>query len=372
VYLPVAARLGALPSSLEESARLLGQRPWTVFRTVALPQTSSAIAAGALLVFLYTISDFGAVQVLRYETLTRSIYANRAVPTTWVALSLLLGLVALLVTFAELELARRRPGPASAATGARAGLSVPLGRWRWPALIAVAALALAALAGPVAALTHWAVRGDSGIGVSGGDLLEPTLNTALAGVSAALVAVAVVLPVAYLMVRHRSPVGGLASTLVVAGFALPGLVIALALTRLTVAYPALYQGYGVLILAYVVHFGAQSMRTSQVAVATVPHRLGDAARMLGAGPLRRFVTIDLPLMLPVLAAGAGLVLLSTMKELPVTLLLAPLGFETLATRVWYAVEEGFLAEAGATSLLLLAVSGVLTWFLVIRRAQAFR
>jgi iron(III) transport system permease protein len=370
VLLPVAARLGALPSSLEESARLLGRRPWTVFRTVVVPQISSAIGAGALLVFLYTVSDFGAVQILRYDTLTRSIYANRLLDrTSSLALSLLLAVVALAVTVAERELARRRPAPDAPVQRSHAGLRVALGRWRWVAFAGVVLFMAVALVGPLASLAAWAVRGERGIGVSSGDLWQPMVNTAVAGVVTAVVAVVVVLPIAYLVVRHRSRVGDAASALVVAGFALPGLVIALALTRITVSYPALYQSFTILVLAYVVHFGAQSMRTSQVAVTQVPHRLDDAARILGAGRARRFFTIDVPLMLPVLAAGAGLVLLSTMKELPVTLLLAPLEFETLATRIWGAIEDGFLAEAGATSLLLVAVSGVLTWFLVIRRAE---
>ena len=91
--------------------------------------------------------------------------------------------------------------------------------------------------------------------------------------------------------------------------------------------------------------------------------------MLGAARVRRFRTLEVPLMLPGLAAGAGLVLLSTMKELPATLLLAPIGFRTLATRVWSSAEEGFLAEAGLLGLVLVAVSGVLTWVLVIRRSD---
>jgi iron(III) transport system permease protein len=119
----------------------------------------------------------------------------------------------------------------------------------------------------------------------------------------------------------------------------------------------------------VVHLGAQSLRTAQVAVGSVPRRLDESARVLGAGRLRRFTTVELPLMLPGLAAGAGLVLLSTMKELPITLLTSPLGFETLATRIWEDAEAVFLAEAGLASLVLVALSGVLTWLLVVRRTE---
>jgi iron(III) transport system permease protein len=119
----------------------------------------------------------------------------------------------------------------------------------------------------------------------------------------------------------------------------------------------------------VVHFGAQALGAADVAVGSVPRRLDDAARSLGAGRVRRFLTVDLPLVLPGLAAGFGLVMLSTMKELPATLLLAPIGFETLATRIWFATENVRLAEAGLAGLVLVAVSGVLTWLLTIRRME---
>jgi iron(III) transport system permease protein len=92
--------------------------------------------------------------------------------------------------------------------------------------------------------------------------------------------------------------------------------------------------------------------------------------MLGAGRVRRLVTIELPVMAPGLLAGAGLVLLSVMKELPATLLLSPPGFETLATQIWGSLEGGFLSQVGLASLVLVALSGVLTWVLVVRRSDA--
>ena len=96
----------------------------------------------------------------------------------------------------------------------------------------------------------------------------------------------------------------------------------------------LYQTVPLLIVAYVVHFGAQALRSSELAVGSVPRTLDESALLLGASRLRRAVTIHLPLMLPGLLAGGGLVMLSVLKELPATLLLAPIGYETLTTRVW--------------------------------------
>jgi iron(III) transport system permease protein len=376
VYLPVAARLAALPPALEETGRSLGRSPANVFGSIVLPQTKGAISAGALLVFLYVVSDFGAVAIVRYDTLTTRIYASRLFnPTTSVALALLLGVVAVAVVVAERTVSRRRIQTEAVAAG-RATFQAPLGRWKAPATAFVGLVVAIALVAPVTVLGLWAWRGLRGDGardrVDFEGVWQPALNTAGIAVVTSVVAIVVVLPVAYLTVRHRSKVGGVANAFVVSGFALPGLVIALAIVFWVLQAPlagGLYQTFPLLVFAYVVHFGAQSMRSSQIAVGGVPRRLDDAARSLGAGRLRRLCTVDLPLMLPGLAAGGGLVLLSTMKELPATLLLAPIGFETLATRVWSATESAFFARAGAAALVLIALSGVLTWLLTIRRLE---
>jgi len=374
VYLPVLARLGALPATLEESARSLGSPPAAVFARVVLPQTSGAIAGGTLLVFLYVISDFGAVSTLRYDTLAVRIYSSRLfAQSTSLAQGLLLALLALVVIGCERAVGRRRRRTEAVAAGRRS-LVTPLRAWKVPSLLGVLAVVTLALVAPLAALGRWAWHGFDGSRVGGppietSELVQPALNTAGVALIAAVVAVAVVLPIAYLM-RRGSRYAGALQGVVVAGFALPGLVIALALAAWVLQAPVvggLYQTFPILVYAYVVHFGAQALRSADVAVASVPRRLDDAARSLGAGRLRRFTTIDLPLVLPGLAAGAGLVLLSTMKELPATLLLAPIGFETLATRIWAATEDGFLAEAGATALLLVALSALLTWLLTVRR-----
>lgn len=377
VFLTVAARLSSMAPGLEESARLLGRRPWAVFRTVVLPQASGSIWAGSLLTFLYVLSDFGAVSIVRYDALTRAIYSARLDPQRSVPLSLVLGLLALAVVAGERGLGRRRPS--TEAGRAKRALRVPLRRWRWPAVALLGSIVTVALVAPVTVLAWWALRGltnaeaaVSSLATDPGALVEPVLRTSMVGLVTAVLAVVVVLPVARLSIRFGGRLAELPGALVVGGFALPGLVTALALVFWVLQLPSwlgLYQTLPVLVIAYVLHFGAQSLRATQVAVAGVPARVEDAARMLGARPTRRFLTVELPIMLPGLLAGAGMVLLSTMKELPATLLLAPTGFDTLATRIWAANSEGFLAETGLTSLVLLVLSGALTWVLVLRRAE---
>jgi iron(III) transport system permease protein len=368
VYLPVAARLSGLSPSLEESARLLGRRPATVFLSVVLPQCALAIAAGALLVALYVISDFGAVQFVGYDTLTRQIYGARFDRTAAVAFSLLLAVVAIVLTLVERGVARRVPQ--APVMSMRRAVTVQLGRWRVPAMAAVALVVLATLVAPLVVLCWWVWQGvvndtprfpDDG-------LIPPLVGSTWVSIAAALIAIAVVLPIARLTVRHQSRSGAAASTFVVSGFALPGIVIALSLVNLFVATP-LYQTYVVLLAAYVIHFGGQALRASQVAVAAVPVRMEEAARLLGASRWRRLWTVEVPIMLPGLAAGAGLVLLNTMKELPATLLLAPVRHESLSGRIWQTAEQVYRYDVATTSLVLIGCSAVLTWWLVIRRME---
>ncbi len=378
VYLPVAARIGGLPSSLEEAARTLGEGGFGVFRRVVWPQVQSAVQAGTLLVFLYVVSDFGVVKLMGYQTLSTNVFVNRLydAPLAF-SLGLILAVVALAVAGLE-RLAANRSTTRLAPGGVRAR-RVRLGPWKAPALLAIIVAVGAGLIAPVVVLGWWALRGLTGTG-SGFDqasidlsgLGEPALNTMIAGVVTALVAVAVVLPLAYLTTRYGGRAAEGVHTIVAGSFAVPGLLIALAVVFLTLKVPQLgflYLSLPLLLFAYVIHFGVQALRSAEVGVATVDHRLEEVARTLGAGRVRRFLRIEAPLMGPALAAGGGLVLLSTMKELPATLLAAPIGFETLATRIWNANEDGFLADMGLASIVLVAVSGVLTWFLVIRNSE---
>ncbi len=337
------------------------------------------MAAGTLLVFLYTVSEFGAVQLMGYRTLTVEIFANRLVDQERAfALALVLAVLALAVAAGERTVGLRRAR--TEVGGGRRPLQIRLGRWRWPSLAAVAGVIGMALVAPAITLGYWALRALQGERVgreladSVGDLAVPAASTALISIVTAAVAAVLVLPVAYLTARHRTRVGGMTNAVVASGFALPGLVVALSLVFWTLNAPgvgALYQTIPILIFAYVVHFGAQSMRAGQVAVGGIPARLDDVARTLGAGRVRRFFTVEVPIMLPGLLAGAGLVLLSTMKELPATLLLRPTNFETLAVRIWDAQEGGFLGEVGLAATVLVLGSAVLTWLLVVRRTDRF-
>lgn len=375
VFLPVLAKITNTSSSAEEASRLLGQGAWRTTLRVLVPQLWPAVTGGGLLVFLYCLSEFGAVSLLRFDTLTRVIYSSRLLDPE---LSLVLGLVLAVIALLVVVLMRGGNDSYQAAVG-RGGprTTIPLGRWR-PVMVLVCALpVLIGVLAPVLVFIGWVLRGAStvGVGYSGwGDdlsfLIAPATGSTIAAVTAAVVAVVITLPVAFAQVRRSSPWFTAAAGIVTSVFAVPGLVVALALVAWVVNAPELfaplYQSFPLLILGYVLHFGAQSLRVSSASLVGVSPRFDEAAATLGAGAPRRLLTVDLPMALPGLLAAGGLVLLSTLKELPATLLLAPIGFETLATTIWSAATDGFYAEVGVSSLLLIALSALLTWILVLR------
>lgn len=378
VFLPVAARLQRLPGSLEDSARVLGDSASQAFRRIVFPQIRGALGAGTLLVFLYTISDFGAVQLMRYDTLTRAIETNYlARPAIAFALSLILLVLAIVVVGGERSLSRGSDSLEQ--TRSSKPIVHALGRWQLPSLAFVVFAAVMSVGAPMVAIVDWASagllrtrNGGRRLTIDSEKVVEAARNTLESSALAAVVAVLAVLPIAFLVGRYRDRVGGASHAVIIATFALPGILIALALRFWTLrsgfAADFLSDSKALLIFAYVVRFGSLAMGITLVAVQTVPRRFHDAASTLGAGRVRRLFTIDAPMMAPGLMAAVGLVLLSTMKELPISLIIAPLGYPTLTTRIFGSFEDAFVAEAGIMAVVLVAMSAVLSWFLVLRRA----
>ncbi|HSH21734.1 MAG TPA: ABC transporter permease subunit, partial [Candidatus Caenarcaniphilales bacterium] len=140
-------------------------------------------------------------------------------------------------------------------------------------------------------------------------------------------------------------------------YAVPGIVLALAFVFFVLnVTPFLYQTLLVLVLAYAVRFLPQAVGPTRTALYQVSPRLVEVARTLGETPATAFRRITLPLLRPGLVAGMALVFLTTVKELPMTLLLGPTGFQTLATSIWSAATEGLYARAAAPAAMLMLLS----------------
>jgi iron(III) transport system permease protein len=371
VLLPVRAALGRLDRTLEETSRSLGKGPWATFFQVAFPLLRPAIAAGALLVALYTLSDFGAVSLLHYETFTWAIYIQYGYFARDLAAAFSLVLVALALGILILETQTRgRSRYYRSTTGvAQPPLTFRLGRWRWPALAFCTTVVLISLVMPISILGYWVARG-----VSAGEPLLLLWSHArnslyVSGLAAGLVVIAA-LPIAILAVRYPGRISGLLERFSYIGFALPGIVVALALVFFGVRYATpLYQTLAILIFAYLVLFLPTAVGAARASLLQVGPMVEEAARSLGRTPLQVFATITFPLVRPGILAGAALVFLLTMKELPATLILSPTGFKTLATSIWGATEDGFFAQAAAPALLLILASSVPMAFLVLRQRR---
>jgi iron(III) transport system permease protein len=171
-----------------------------------------------------------------------------------------------------------------------------------------------------------------------------------------------------LALRYPSRTSRSLERLSYAGNALPGLVIALSLVFFAARYaPAVYQTLALLVFAYVVRFFPQALSGVESAIAQVNPRVEEASRALGSGPLRTFARVTVPIARSGVLAGVALVFLSAMKELPATLLLRPIGFETLATEIWSLTQIGAYSRAAVPSLVLIAVSAPVLWLLSTER-----
>jgi iron(III) transport system permease protein len=358
VLLPVRGALGRLDPQLEDAARAMGRRPLEVFRTVTLPQLVPAIGAGALLVALYAMSDFGAVSIMRFNSFTREIYINYNASFDRTSAAALGAVLVLLMLVLFVVYARFRGRGAYHRTGpgaARRATPIPLGRWRWPALGFCALVVAVALALPVGVLAYWAAKG---IGDSTFSTLAGNAgNSLLAASAAAAIAALAAICVAVLATRFRGPASAAIERASYAGYALPGIVVALALvffgTR--VALP-LYQTLAMLVFALAAHYLPLAVGPMSASLLQVSPRVEEAARGLGRGPVEVFRTVTAPLVAGGFLAGTALVFLHAVKELPATLLLAPIGFETLATDVWRQTSVGFFEAGALPALVLLLVA----------------
>lgn len=354
-YLPLRAVFSRLDRSPYEAARTLGRPPWRALVSGVLPQALPAAAGGWLFVGLYTLSEFGAVSLLRCDTFTRAIYLEYQSSfdrSSAAVMSLILIAMASVFLLASDRFGGRGRGDArTGQTGAR--LTWCLGAWRWPAT-AISTVTAALTTGVVLIVTaDWATRG------AGWEQLartgEAALNTAGLAVVAGLVTLVAAWPIAQYAARRRSWASVALERLSHLGFALPGVAAALGLAFFALRTP-FYQTWAVLIAAYLIMFLPQAVTPVRAALTRASPRMEEAARTLGRSPTSAFLRVTLPQAAPGAVAAWLLVLITTARELPATLLLAPTGARTLASELWDAMTEAEYARAAAPAIGLLLVS----------------
>jgi len=359
--LPVRAALLGMDRSLEEAAQSLGTSRWQIFWRVTLPILRPSIAAGALLTALYTLSDFGAVMVMRYNAFARAIYVtyNSSFDRSRAAL-LALVLVALTLLLVQLErnISQKARTYRVGKGSSTASKNLHLGRWQIPALGFCFLLIGIGTLLPIGILLGWALNPhvSSPIDMKLG---EASWNAVTTSGLTAVVAALSALPLAILARRSSSGLSRRLVNLAYIGNALPGIVIGLALVFFGAnTLPALYQTMPLLILGYSVRFLPYSVAATGSALTGVNPAFEETAQSLGLHPWQRLFRVTIPLTWASIIAGMALVFLNTMKELPTTLMLSPIGFVTPATRIWMASEAGMLALIGLPGLILIGLSCV--------------
>ncbi|NUT36330.1 MAG: iron ABC transporter permease [Hamadaea sp.] len=369
VYLPAAAAFAGLDPAQEEVARSLGRTPWQTFTSVTFRQARPAVAAGALLVALYVLSDFGAVAMVRADTFTRAIFTAFDLGFDRIgALVLSLLLVALAALLVGGELATRARGARYARLGGagRPPTRLRLGVVRPVAALLLGLLATLALGVPAASLARWLAAGVSRPG-SATEIVTAALSSLSVSFAGAALTLLLALPVGLLAARAPGALATLVERATYVAHALPGVVIGLSLVffGINVAYP-LYQSTWLLALAYATLFLPLAVGAVTAAALQSPPALEETARSLGRGPFTVLRTVTVPLTLPGIGAGAALTFLACMKELPATLLLRPTGMDTLATELWRHTSTASYAAAAPYAALLVGLAALPTWLLATR------
>lgn len=376
IFLPVSAALRSTDRTLEEAARIAGGSRWAVARQVTLPLIMPAAAAGALLVGLYVLSDFGTVAMLRYRTFTLAIYqqfAGQVDRSAAAILSMALIVLALPLLSSE-ELLSRRSRRLNRSRSWQPRVPVALGRGRVPVLALLGVLVLLSLGLPLGVLGGLTLQSwlfptaaDRIWGINNDGLLRHSLNSLLLAGAAATLATLLACAPALLAARVPGPMSSFLLALSKSPFTLPGVMVGLGFVLLFNRWLTLLAGtLAALLIGFVFRVLPQAVAANESALRTVSPVLEQAARTLGCNGPGSLCRVTLPVAAPGLLASWVLVFVTAMKELPTAVLLRPPGFDTLPVRIWVAASESVHTQAAPAAFALIGLT-MATLLILMRR-----
>ena len=382
-YVYLAARTAFLEQSVcaLEVSRTLGMSPWRSFVRVALPLARPSIVAGASLVLMETVAEFGAVDYCAVDTFATGIYrtltglgSRTAAAQLSAALMLVVGVV-----FALERICRGRARHYHATYRYRALPGWRLRGWRGALAFLVCLLPiLVGFVGPTFLFVRmtW-LEGDERTRQLAWELGK---NTFLLAAISSLIAVVMAVVIAYGKRLSPTPLMKISAAVAGLGYAIPGGVVAIGVLipvvwidhRLGDAIDAMFgTSTGLLlsgtivavVLGYQVRFMAVSLNVAEGGLTRIRRSLDDAAQTLGASRTRTLLRVHLPLLRGSMLAAALLVFVDVTKELPATLILRPFDFDTLAVRVHQLASDERLHEASTGALMIILV-GLIPVFLL--------
>lgn len=354
-FLTFRAAFDRLDPAQAEAARALGAGPGRILLAVHLPRFVPAALAGALVVGLYVLGDFGVVSLMRFDTLSLALYTSWSRMEQGALLALILIGLTLVLLAAEALVALCRGPVATAGLGeARRPRPIPLGRLEAPVWLALAALIGLCVVIPVGTTLHWMGAGAAHFDL--GDLAAAAGDSLSAALPATALTVALAVPVAWLARRRTWP-ARIVERAAQLGYAIPSLALALGFVVFALrTVPSIRDTLALLWIAYAAHFMMLAMGPLRGTLPLLSTRHEEAARSLGCGPLGVLRRVTLPALRGAIVAGAALTLLAILKELPLAKLLAPLGSRSLAVSAWAFADEALFADAAPYALTLLAIS----------------
>jgi len=364
-----------------EVGQSLGLSVRESFWRICLPMARPWIAGGTLLVMMETLSDFGTVAIFNYDTLTSAIYKTwfglYSLPAALQVASVLLIFVVVITLLERKSRASQRFSQtrSSKSVAGRIHLS---GSYRWLALLVCVLVFSLAFVMPVMRLLYWAVPNMNA------DLTTQFWAYVAGSTSLSLIAMLMIAGLALLMAftarTYNSPFAKIVVRISTMGYALPGTVLAVglfvpvaaidnALGAMGLSTPLLQGTMVVMLLAYSVRFMAVAFTPLESNLLRITPSIDAASRSLGVSGIKMLAKVHLPMVKGGLLTAMVLVFVDVMKELPITLMTRPFGFNTLAVRIFELSSEG-LWERAALPALAIVLVGLIPAFILIRKSDA--
>ncbi len=376
-YLPVAAGLAGMDSSLEAAAYNLGASRIRVWRTVVLPMLTPALVSGALLTFMISMASFTAPQLYNVQTLTMQIVATKTGGNEELAAAQATGLAVVSICFlVSMRWYQGRRVHRSLSKGIQRDRTASRGAARWVAAVGATVLALLLMAPvftvvlvsfsvdnswttqilpPAYTLSNYAT-----LFTDPGSLLPMSVSlqmSFLATMGAVLIGVAA----AYVVARWRGPGRGVVDIMVMLPWALPGTVVGVNLVNaFNEPQPgnlgiSLVGSLWILPVAYFVRFVPLVFRSTGAALGTVDPALEEAAISLGSGPLRVLRTVTIPLIAKGIVAGALLAFVDGVGEYVASVVIYPASFPPLSVEIYHRIYSSEFGTAAAYGTLQIAL-----------------
>lgn len=381
IFLTLRAGLRAIPQEVVEAARISGARGLRTWWQVVMPLTLPSLAAGTAITFVTALGNFGIPAMLGipagYATLPTLVYQKLAGMGTSVLaevsiLAMLIGAVAVTGILTQRFFQSRQRVYLVGATSHP--LAIPLGAARLPVEVLLWAVVCAILVLPMFGLLATSLVPAYGVPLRLDTvtlqawtevlLRQPVTTRAFANsfglaIGAAVVLMLLCLPLAWLMERNPTRLSRLFDSLLDLPYALPGVVLSIAMILLLIKLPftdaTLYGTIWIIFLAYLARFFAVMFRPVQASLKQLDPAMGEAAQSVGASLFQRLRDVIVPLSAPAAAAGAILVFLTAFNELTVSALLWSSGTETLGVVIFNLDDSGETAMASALAMTIVLV-----------------